>query len=194
MRRDARAVLSAHELEHGAVAIAAASSRSPSKPSVSQAAGVHAIGVVNGRSSRINSVSSARSTGHSIAAARPRRPPDGVTIPGGEQRAVDGDRQVERRAGDELLAVDVAAPHAWRLGRVDARLRRRHAHHAEERAQVELRPSWSRPSSRQGRVPNEAATARLADAEPVVQVRLPAPGLGDAPLPTRTDSTRTSSV
>src|SRR5581483_5880224 len=31
----------------------------------------------------------------------------GVTVAGGEERALDGDRQVERRAGDELLAVDV---------------------------------------------------------------------------------------
>ena len=50
-----------------------------------------------------------------------------------EPRAVDGDREVERRSGDELLAVDVPAPAARRRRRVLARLGRRHPDHAEER-------------------------------------------------------------
>src|SRR5579864_4105088 len=58
-----------------------------------------------------------------------------VAVAGHDERAVDRDRQVERRAGDELLAVDVPAPFARRDGRVLSRLRRRHADDAEKWAQ-----------------------------------------------------------
>src|SRR5205085_290017 len=61
-----------------------------------------------------------------------------VAIPRREVRAVDGHRQVEGRAGDELLAVEVAAPAARRDRGVDPRLRRRHPEDAEERAQLDL--------------------------------------------------------
>ena len=48
-----------------------------------------------------------------------------MTVAGGEQRTVDGNRQEERRSRDEQLAVDVAAPAPRRSGRVDAGLGRR---------------------------------------------------------------------
>src|SRR6266545_4930319 len=70
----------------------------------------------------------------------------GVPVAGGEQRALDRYRKVERRSGDELLAVDVPAPAPRRNGRVDTRLRRRHSQHAEERCEVEL-PSERSPDS-----------------------------------------------
>ena len=54
-----------------------------------------------------------------------------------EERAVDGDRKIEHRAGDELLAIDVAAPCARRPGRVLAGLGRRHPDDAEERRSVD---------------------------------------------------------
>ncbi len=57
----------------------------------------------------------------------------GMTVTRREHRAVERDRQVQRRAGDEQLAVDVAAPLPRRPGRVDAGLRWRHADHAHER-------------------------------------------------------------
>ena len=63
-----------------------------------------------------------------------------VAVAGREQGAVDGDRQEERRAGDELLAVDVAAVLARRPGVVPPRLGRRHTHHAEERAELDRAP------------------------------------------------------
>ena len=65
---------------------------------------------------------------------------DGMAVAGGEQSALDRNREIERRARDELLAVHVAAPAARRPGAVDARFRRRHPHHAEERREVELEP------------------------------------------------------
>jgi hypothetical protein len=56
-----------------------------------------------------------------------------VPVPGGEERAVDGDRQSEHRSGHEFLAVDVASPAPRRNRRVDSRLRRRHPEHTEKR-------------------------------------------------------------
>ena len=50
------------------------------------------------------------SIGHSIAVPHTSPSPcSGVTVAGREERAVDRDRQVQRRPGDELLAVDVPA-------------------------------------------------------------------------------------
>ena len=75
-----------------------------------------------------------------------------VPVAGGEERAVDRDRQEERRAGDELLAVDVPAAAPRRPRRVDARLGRRHPEHAEERRQPHgraRRAARCRPSSSQ---------------------------------------------
>ena len=56
-----------------------------------------------------------------------------VSVACRDERAVDRNRQVEGRAGDEQLAVDVASPAPRRAGRVDAGLGRRHPDHAEER-------------------------------------------------------------
>ena len=69
-----------------------------------------------------------------------------VAVAGREERAVHRDRKKQRRPGDKLLAVDVPSPGAGRKGRMDARLRRRHAEHSEERAQLDLevvRPAHS---------------------------------------------------
>src|SRR5207244_6350190 len=55
-----------------------------------------------------------------------------VSITRREERAVDWDRKKESRSGDELLAIDVPAPAAWRSRRMSAGLRRRHAEHAEK--------------------------------------------------------------
>ena len=64
-----------------------------------------------GRSS--SSVSCARSSGHSIAVPETSPSPCArVAVARREERAVDRDRQIERRAGDEQLAVDVAAASA----------------------------------------------------------------------------------
>ena len=87
-----------------------------------------------------------------------------VAVPGGEAGAVDRDRQIQRRPGDELLAVDVAAAPARRDRRVHARLVRRHAEHAEERRQADGAPG---------------NTARIAVQLPVEPVALAA--AGDAP-------------
>src|SRR6185295_15835328 len=70
-----------------------------------------------------------RSTGDLAVALRR------VAVAGREERAVDGDREIERRSGDELLAVDVpAAPARWNR-RVHARLVGRHPEHTQERSQ-----------------------------------------------------------
>jgi hypothetical protein len=53
-------------------------------------------------------------------------------------RTVGRDREVERRPGEELLAVDVPAPPTGRKRRVDACLRWGHSHHAEERRERHL--------------------------------------------------------
>ena len=104
----------------------------------SQAPRIRATGHSSRRSSSTSSVRRA-CAGVSIAV-----PGDlavalrGMPVACREERAVDRDRQVERRAGDELLAVDVPAPAPRRDRRVDARLGRRHAHDAEERLEVEL--------------------------------------------------------
>src|SRR5204862_893361 len=55
-----------------------------------------------------------------------------VPIARREVRAVDADREIERRTADELLAIDVPAVRAGRSCRVDPRLVRRHADDAEE--------------------------------------------------------------
>ena len=92
------------------IAIAAASSRSSSNPNVSHASGVHAIGAVEPE----------------VVAHRERQPRtlDGrldrelrdlavslgrVPVARRDERAVDRDREEERRPRDELLAVDVPA-------------------------------------------------------------------------------------
>ncbi len=113
-----------------------------------------------------------------------RRPRDlavalrGVAVAGGEECAVDGDRQEERGAGDELLAVDVAAPPARRASGVHARLGRRHAEHAEERRQ-----------------PHRTARARAASS-PSSSQRISCDGAANVKPqdPGRTSSTRTASV
>src|SRR5262245_26839114 len=56
-----------------------------------------------------------------------------VAVAGREERTVDGDRQVEGRARDELLAVDVAAARPRWRGLMGARLRGRHPQDTEER-------------------------------------------------------------
>src|SRR5439155_20335656 len=71
----------------------------------------------------------------------------GVAVAGREERAVERNRQEERRPGDELLAVDVPAPSARRPGGVDARLGRRHAENAEERREVDLAPLAPPPAT-----------------------------------------------
>src|SRR5262245_11323542 len=64
-----------------------------------------------------------------------------VSVAGGEERAIDTDRQIEGRATDQLLAVDVATAPARRTGRVDPLLVGRHADHAEERRECDARAS-----------------------------------------------------
>src|SRR5438309_12075221 len=61
-----------------------------------------------------------------------------VAVAGREESTVDGDRPVEGRAGDELLAVDVAAGRTGRVRGMAPRPWRRHPEHAEERTQVDL--------------------------------------------------------
>ena len=60
-----------------------------------------------------------------------------VAVARHHQRSVDRDREVQGRAGDELLAVDVPAPAPRRGRRVLAGLRRRHPDHAEERRRAD---------------------------------------------------------
>src|SRR5207244_75720 len=64
----------------------------------------------------------------------------GMAVTRGEEGAVNGDRQVEDRPRHEQVAVDVAAPDARRLGRVDAGFRRRHPEDTRERPQLDLAP------------------------------------------------------
>jgi hypothetical protein len=61
-----------------------------------------------------------------------------MSVARGEERAVYGDWEEERRACHELLAVDVPSPRTRREGSVDARVGRRHTHHAEEGAELDL--------------------------------------------------------
>ena len=64
-----------------------------------------------------------------------------VAVADRKQRAVGEDRQIERRAGDQLLVVHVAAVAARRRRRDHAPgRRRRDRHHAEERPQRNLLP------------------------------------------------------
>ena len=63
-----------------------------------------------------------------------------MPVTGGEECAVDRDRQIERRPGHELLAVDVAAATARRDGRMNTRLVRRHPEHAQEGRQSNRPP------------------------------------------------------
>ena len=120
------------------IAIAAASSRSSSKPNVSQASGVHATGHSSGRSSRTESVSCARSTGASIASCetspspwrRGRRPPRAAR----RRRGSAGRASSRRRAPCSRCSRRTAR----RRRRVHARLVRRHPDHAEERPQRDL--------------------------------------------------------
>ena len=108
-------------------AIFAARPRCSSKPNVSHAPSMRAHGHSSARSSRRSSVSCAvrraldRRAAH-LAVALRRMP-----VARREERAVDRDRQVQRRARDELLAVDVAALRARRDRRVHAVPDRRHA-------------------------------------------------------------------
>ena len=82
-------------------------------------------------------MSVARSSGHSIAVPDTSPSPCAPwPSPAMQQGSVDRDREVESRAGDELLAVDVPAPAARRRRRVLAGLRRRHPDHAEERCRA----------------------------------------------------------
>ena len=105
----------------------AAASRSSSKPKVIQASAVRATGH--------SSAGSSSTSSRHLPARRTldRRPGDlavalrTVRVTDREERAVDRDREEQRRPGDELLAVDVPAPAPRRHRRVHARLGRRHA-------------------------------------------------------------------
>ena len=176
-------------------ASAAASSRSSSKPNAIHASARQRDRPFGRRARRASdSVSCTRSAGHSIAScadlavALPR-----VAVAGREERAVDGDRQEERRAGDELGAVDVPALRPRRRGRVTpALLGRRHADHAEERPQVDL--AAARPA--------HARTVELVDEEHGLALRKPSRSLSGSrsrrhrePVAAdRTSSIRTASV
>src|SRR5262245_58059045 len=105
-----------------------------------------------------------------------------VSVPGGEEGAVHGNRQVQLGAGDELLAVDVPAPHPRRLGGVDARFGRRHAEHAEKRPQRDLATELiSTRSAVWIERPPQPPFVAAAHAQPIVERRLPAARLGDPP-------------
>jgi hypothetical protein len=108
-----------------------------------------------------------------------------VAVAGREQRSIDRHRKVERRPLAELRAVDVPAPAPRRLSRVDARLRRRHPHHAEERPQRNHTAELVASGPRVGvELPDERLRLPVRHTEPLVQRRLPAAGTGHAP---RTD-------
>ena len=108
----------------------------------------------------------------------------GVAVARRQQRAVDGDRKVERRPGDELLAVDVPSARAWRRGRVDTRLVRRHADDAEKRTQRNLPSGPVATHPRVGiELPADDRRLAVVDAEPLVQRRVPAACVRDAPRP-----------
>jgi hypothetical protein len=101
-------------LHHGRasvpIACSAARSRSSSKPNASHASAMCARRACAARGRRSRRSAAPRSTKHSIAVPDSSPSPCArVAVTGGHVRAVDADRQIERRARDELLAVDVAA-------------------------------------------------------------------------------------
>src|SRR5262249_54096713 len=91
-----------------------------------------------------------------------------MAVAGREQRAVDRDRQEQRRARDELLAVDVSSVLPRRDRRVHAMAVRRHPEHAEERMEANALP---------GRGATDAAVEGPRDAVRLLGERL-APGPG----------------
>src|SRR5690606_33174726 len=71
-----------------------------------------------------------------------------VTVSNGEARPVDEHWQVERRAGDELLVVEIAAIAPWRHRRKLAPGRwRGHTQHTKERAQRDFHIPWQPANS-----------------------------------------------
>ena len=87
-----------------------------------------------------------------------------VAVAGREQRAVDADRQQQRRARGQLLAVDVAAEPAGRRGGVDAGLGRRHADHAQEGGQRDRLGAVRGDADRPVQLPLKRALAGEGDA------------------------------
>src|SRR5205814_9174101 len=84
-------------------------------------------------------------------------------------------RQEERRSGDELRAVEIAAPRSRRRRGVDARLRRGHSENAGERPQFDLAAVLVAPDPAVGvELPGEHPRLAGADAEALVQRRRPA--------------------
>src|ERR1043166_899499 len=92
-----------------------------------------------------------------------------VSVAGREECVVDGDREEERRPGDELLAVDVSTPATRRKRRVNAGLGRRHAHHAEKRREIDLPPQ--RPANPVRELPTYDRSAAVGHA-PVTGLHL----------------------
>ena len=152
------------------IAISAARSRSASKPNVSHAPSI--------RAQRPLERQVAPQVERHLGAGRAldRRPAHlavalrGVAVAGREERAVDRDRQVERRSGDELLAVDVAALRPRRARRVDARGDRRHAEHAEERPRGRRGGPSRRPDA-VGELPGDAAVVGAPTSRPTGRAR-----------------------
>ena len=104
-----------------------------------------------------------------------------MAVAGGEERAVDGDRQIEPRAHDELLAVDVPARGPWGGGRVDPGLVRGHSHDAEERGEIDLAAALVAPDvAIDVQLPLEQ-DAVGHEPEALVQRRRPVTGTAPAP-------------
>ena len=152
-------------------AIPASSRCLSSKPSVIQPPSIRATGHSStGSSGHVQRQLRARrrldrGPGH-LAVALHRMP-----VPGGEERAVDRDREIERRPGHELLAVHVPAPAPRRPGRVHARLGRRHAHHAEKRRELDLEAFAT--GRRRPRAPSESRGRALRARRPRARDRPP---------------------
>ena len=109
--------------------------------------------------------SAAPSHGHSIAVPETSPSPwRRVAVAGGEERAVDRDRQEERRPGDELLAVDVAAA-AAAAGRSSGRPAPPAACRAR-RGTARARPAARRRARPRRRAPSRSRAASLASVTP----------------------------
>ena len=109
----------------------------------------------------------------------------GMAVADGQHRVRHGDRQEQRRPGDELAAVDVAAAEGPRRDRgvLPGRFRRE-PHDAEERRRADAEPQLVPGGARGGVDVPEQGTAgrRVREPERPVQFRVDPAGPGVAPV------------